>query len=462
MKISTRFSNLFSNRKFQIFYVVLLITLVPAVIVLNSLVLIRDFEETIDVELQRKAFLTTEVIDAIFDDVSDSGIEQNILDLADIIDEVEAIDVMEFDNGQFRVIASTESEVIGQVVGQTQYLLAWQRETAISHQTNSANKTTIETAGIIPRISNNRFLVISKPIFDANGQKEALISMKFSSGVIDDLVTRTLQKSYIILALTVLLTLVIIAAIAQFFRTLSGYKRKVDSLSKLKSKFIEVVSHQLRTPLNSIRWNLELLLNDDLGELTDEMRNFISATHESNQNIIHTVQDLITALDIERKSFRLEREDGVSLKGIVLSVVKDLKRSAHIKGIQVNVEIDPNTPEMNMDSKRMQEVIYKLIDNAIKYTKKGGSVTVRTKVDGENVILEVQDTGVGIPKDEQDKVFLKFFRGRNASTMFQDASGLGLFIVKNIVQAHGGDVSFESEEGQGTTMNVILKNTIRT
>lgn len=456
MKITTRFNKLFSNKKFQAFYVILLITIVPAVIVFNSLVLINDFQETIDVELHRKALLTTEIIDALFDDVNDMSIQENLIDLADIIDEVDAIDVMSYEDGHFRVLASTQPELVGDTTSQTQYILAWQRDTAIAHETNSSNKTTLESSKILPKISSDRFIVISKPIYGMNGQKTALVSMKFSSHVIDELISRTLRNSYIILILTVALTLVIIAAIAQFFRTLSGYKKRVDSLANLKSKFIEVVSHQLRTPLNSIRWNLELLLNDDLGKLSEEMRNFISATHESNQNIIHTVQDLITALDIERKSFRLDLEDRVSLKGIVLSVVKDLSRSAKVKSIKINVDIDPNVPEMRMDAKRMQEVVYKLLDNAIKYSNKKSEIDLSVRQKGEKVIVEVADHGVGIPKDEQDKIFLKFFRGRNASTMFQDASGLGLFIVKNIVQAHDGEVSFESKEGEGTVFRFTL------
>ena len=228
-------------------------------------------------------------------------------------------------------------------------------------------------------------------------------------------------------------------------------ERHIKELNEVRNKFIAIISHQLRTPLTAVNWNLEMLLNGDFGKLEDTTHKFLQITHTASVEITHRIHDLLTAMDIEEGRVRFEKED-IALDSITAAVVNEMIKKSGLKNISFKY-MAPKGDLLSVegDSEEIRTVINKLLENAIVYTKEKGKITVKLEKIGSNVRFEVADTGVGIPLPEQHHIFTRFFRASNASVMQPDAFGLGLFIAKSFVEQHGGKIGFESKEGIGST-----------
>ena len=229
-------------------------------------------------------------------------------------------------------------------------------------------------------------------------------------------------------------------------------------VEKIKSEFVSLSAHQLRTPLSAIKWTLKMLLDGDLGEITEEQRDFIEKTYQSNERMIGLINDLLDITRIEEGRY-LSKPVLASFEEIVTSVLDFCQQEIIRK--EINLELEKpqiKLPQASMDVEKIKLVVQNLIENAIKYTPLGGKITVSVgyREDKKEIIFSVKDTGVGIPEDQQSRVFTKFFRGANVMRMETEGSGLGLFISKNIIEAHGGKIWFESKEGQGTTFYMVL------
>ncbi len=230
-------------------------------------------------------------------------------------------------------------------------------------------------------------------------------------------------------------------------------EREID---KMKTEFVSVASHQLRTPLTGIKWHLELLLEDD-DKLDDLQKESITEAYESNERMIKLVNDLLSVSRIETgKKFIIEREP-TDLVKITDDVITENVPLAKKKNIQISkCEDSPKEFVMNVDSGKIFQVFQNFISNAIKYSKDNGLVLIKCLKQDGNLIVSVKDSGIGIPKKDQANIFKKFFRADNASIAQADGNGLGLYIAKAIIEAHGGKMWFESEEGEGTTFYFSL------
>jgi PAS domain S-box-containing protein len=227
-------------------------------------------------------------------------------------------------------------------------------------------------------------------------------------------------------------------------------------VERLKTEFVSLSAHQLRTPLSAIKWSLKMLLDGDLGEITKEQKDLIQKTYEANEKMIDLINDLLDVTRIEEGRY-LYKTELVEIEKVIESVVDSLKEFAKRKEIELKFEKpEEKLPKIKLDKEKIGLAIQNLIENAITYTLPGGRVTVSLKRVKKEVEISVSDTGIGIPKDQQKRVFSKFFRGSNAMRMETRGTGLGLYITKNIIEAHGGEIWFESEEGKGTTFHFTL------
>lgn len=225
---------------------------------------------------------------------------------------------------------------------------------------------------------------------------------------------------------------------------------QVAELNELRNIFIKIVSHQLRTPLNSMRWNLEALLAGELGELKTEQREFIRVTYDADVEIIRRIHDLLTAMDIEEGRVALSKQE-VSIDSLWGSVMTNWKKKCVIKDISCEYKPSEDVlPTVRVDAEKIRDVFEKLSDNAVTYTANGGKNTASLKKVDSMIRFEIIDDGIGIPKVEQSRIFNRFYRATNAPTMKPDASGLGLAIAKYFMEQHGGKIGFESEEGKGS------------
>lgn len=232
---------------------------------------------------------------------------------------------------------------------------------------------------------------------------------------------------------------------------LKKYVEQLKSLDSLKHKFIQIVSHQLRTPLNSIRWNLEMLLEDDIGKLTKTQKEFVRLTYTANTIVIKRISDLLTAMDIEEGRIAILK-DNASLESLLTSVISEYKKNYEMR--EITCEYTPPVtplPTISVDSEKIRQVFARLVENALIYTPEKGKITAKLFQKDNQLWFEITDTGIGIPAAEQNKIFTKFYRASNASVMMPDASGLGLAIAKYYVEQHGGKIGFASEEVRGST-----------
>jgi len=227
---------------------------------------------------------------------------------------------------------------------------------------------------------------------------------------------------------------------------------------EIKRGVVSTVSHQLKTPLTSIRMAIHLLLEEKVGPLTEKQAELLVAANEDSDRL-HTI--LNNLLDISRIESGKAQIDfrAVSPHSMVSEVVESFRRAAQDQGISLNPEFPDDLPEVWADVTRISHVFGNLLSNALKYTPPGGKITLSAKADEERVQFSVSDTGRGIPDKYLPRVFEEFFRVPEQGT--ETGAGLGLAIVKEIVEAHSGTIGVESHEGKGTTFTFTLRRADR-
>jgi PAS domain S-box-containing protein len=224
---------------------------------------------------------------------------------------------------------------------------------------------------------------------------------------------------------------------------------KEKLIEKMKTEFVSVAAHQLRTPLSAIKWTIRMILDGDVGEINEEQRELLEQTYISNERMIRLINDLLDVSRIEEGRLLYDQKDA-RIEDVIDSVIEASQEMLRNKNMVLEVN-KKETPKVKIDKEKIGVVIQNLLENAIKYTEQGGKIKITLDNDEKNVIFKIEDSGVGIPKSQQDRIFTKFFRAENVTRMETNGTGLGLYTTKNIVQAHKGQIWFESEENKGTT-----------
>lgn len=224
----------------------------------------------------------------------------------------------------------------------------------------------------------------------------------------------------------------------------------------MKSEFVTLAAHQLRTPTSGIKWSLRMLLDGDLGAMSEGQKKVIEKAYNTNEKVIRLINDLLNVARIEEGKFlsKMVLSDiGEVIQSVVDLYSEEIKKKKLKFGFKKS---EKDLPQVMLDVDKIKIAIDNLVDNAIRYTLPGGRVTISIKEKEKEIEVQIQDTGVGIPENEQDKIFTKFFRAENIMKMETEGTGLGLFITKYIIEAHGGSIWFESEEGEGTIFYFTL------
>jgi len=221
---------------------------------------------------------------------------------------------------------------------------------------------------------------------------------------------------------------------------------------KLKTEFVSLVAHQLRTPLSAIKWTLKLFLDGELGELSNKQKSYLEKTYQANERMIILIKDLLDVAKIEESRY-LEKAAAVDFVKTIEAVIELYQKEIKQKEINLVFEKPKSLPLLTVDVEKIKLAIQNLLDNALRYTPHGGEIVLKASLNKpkNEVIFMIKDTGIGIPFYQQSRIFNKFFRASNVLKLGIEGSGLGLFIVKSIIEFHGGKIWFESEENKGTT-----------
>ena len=240
----------------------------------------------------------------------------------------------------------------------------------------------------------------------------------------------------------------------QLVAELAAQNERLRELDRLKDEFVALVSHELRTPLTSIRGYLELVLEGEAGDLTDEQRQFLGVVERNAHRLLGLVGDLLFLAQVEAGKLSLEI-GAVDLAAIAAESVETGRPLAEEKDVTLTLATGP-LPLLAGDRARLAQLLDNLVSNGVKFTPAGGRVDIRVRSQRGNAVIEVRDTGIGIPAQEQEHLFERFFRTAKATEQAIPGTGLGLAISKAIVHAHGGRITVASDEENGTTFRVSL------
>lgn len=295
------------------------------------------------------------------------------------------------------------------------------------------------------------FLSGYSPIFDDAGQAVATLTIDVE--VTDFL--RIVGATFLPFLLFILLLLLLITGLTLLI--VKVWKGKVDAVKELdnqKDELLGLVSHQLATPVSSIKWYLEMLEDGDLGELNTAQKEHIRSMRAIGVNMSDLVSMILDVSRIQLGRMKIERQD-LELNGFFHEILATIEPKAVEKKLEFIKYIPDNLPMAKLDRRYTNMTIENLLSNAVKYTPTGGRVICEVKIENDEVFVTVSDTGIGIPKAEQGKIFGRMYRASNTRNAI-DGNGFGLFVAKGAVEAQGGNIWFESEENGGTKFYVRL------
>lgn len=231
--------------------------------------------------------------------------------------------------------------------------------------------------------------------------------------------------------------------------------QKDREVEEIKSDFISIVSHELRTPLSAVKGFLSMILNKDFGDLNDKQFHFLNRVYQSNQRMVDLVEDLLDASHIESGKINLIANP-IAPEGIINDVVSELASKGFERQILLKVNRKQKLPLVLADENRLRQILINLVDNAIKYSFPKSEVVIDFKVQGDELVTSVTDSGVGITPGQADRIFQKFGRVYNPMSVQAGGTGLGLYIVKRLVESHGGKIWATGREGKGSKFSFSL------
>ncbi|MDP3973690.1 MAG: PAS domain S-box protein [Candidatus Daviesbacteria bacterium] len=232
---------------------------------------------------------------------------------------------------------------------------------------------------------------------------------------------------------------------------------KEEAIDRAKTEFVSLASHQLRTPLTSINWYIEMLQSGDAGILNNKQKEYFLEIYKGSRRMVELLNDLLNVSRLETGRLKIEPVS-TDLVAFIEEVCKEVQPLVSETGCHLSLKLPEKLPEVNVDRVLLRQIISNLLTNAIQYSSVGktGQVTVSLDVSPKEYIISVKDNGIGIAKEVQGRIFEKFFRADNAHEVVADGNGLGLYLVKQIIEASGLSMRFDSEVGRGSTFYVTI------
>ncbi|HEX8491256.1 MAG TPA: ATP-binding protein [Pyrinomonadaceae bacterium] len=238
-------------------------------------------------------------------------------------------------------------------------------------------------------------------------------------------------------------------------KELNEANAKLRELSELKEEFLALTTHDLRSPLTVISGVISFFTSGRLGELSPEQKNMVSMMERNTQSLIELVNDLLDASKLESGTMRLDIAS-IDLRGLLDELREAMEPLAREKEIVMKENLADALPPVEADRTKLRRILVNLLSNALKFTPKHGEVEVRAELDGDHVRIVVADTGVGIAPEDVERLFDKYEQARSRATRGEKGTGLGLYITRQLVELHGGEIKVSSELGRGSTFSFTL------
>ena len=460
MKLREFFIN--NRETLQLIYGVVLVILIPILISYNTVSIIGKYNESIEVALQRQALTVGRSIYVLIkDDLNNEEIiQKKIKELSSGNSDFLELSILVPENESFRIIASSEEKDLGETLNFYYYQLAWSQPDNDGLATDSLKlATTEEGKRIVGSFSyEDRFWLVAMPMKDSSGEKQALLSMKISSKIVDDLTNDNRNASIYLLAITVLIIILFLSIAIRLWDYALLY-RKIKEVDQMKDEFISIASHELRTPLTAIKGYLSLILEGTYGKIENkEMEEGINRAITASKRLEALVEDLLNVSRIEQGRLDVKNEK-IELEPIIEEVVSQLKIPADEKKLLLEyLKPKEKLPLVLADPERLKQALINLIGNSIKYTEKG-NVKVTTTTKDNKLEIKIADTGIGMSAEEQKHLFEKFHRVQNEKTAKIIGTGLGLWITKQIIELMNGKIYLESMKDVGTQVTIELNLT---
>ena len=270
--------------------------------------------------------------------------------------------------------------------------------------------------------------------------------------IITALVTYFLGTRYVadpgtVSLIVLVLTVILFVLTFSITRSLEG----LAEANRLKTEFISIVSHQLRSPLSNLKWALEILVSDRFGKIDGKPAEYLQILSDNTKRMGELISSLLIVSRIDQGRLPIHNAE-FPLSDLVKEAIAEFKPIALASNIEIVLETaKPNLPQAFGDSSQLKIVVENFIDNAVRYTKGAGKIVVAIVPKKDRLLFSVKDGGVGIPKEDQKHIFQKFFRSGNVLKYQTQGSGLGLYIAKSIVEKSGGKIGFKSEQDKGST-----------
>jgi len=230
---------------------------------------------------------------------------------------------------------------------------------------------------------------------------------------------------------------------------------QLKKLDKIKTNFLSVTSHELRTPMAVIKGYIQMMLKENLGTISDEQKKALNIILRNSNKLDTLIQDILDISRLESGTMKFIPER-TNVKNMLEQTIEIMQCIADTKNIKINISLEENTPNLIIDQERVKQVIVNLLNNAIKFSYEGSTITVFAKKTGNYVLFEIQDFGRGIPRDKQAKIFELFYQVDSERDRKFGGVGLGLAVSRGIILAHGGNIWAESEPGKGSTFRFTL------
>lgn len=291
----------------------------------------------------------------------------------------------------------------------------------------------------------------TEPIFDSDGNARYVLGIDVD---VSEFARQTNLALVPFLVFSGLLVMVLTFLTLSLVHTWGSRVNLMRDLDRQKDELLSIVSHQLATPVTSIKWYLEMMLDGDMGKMTKEQEENVKGMQHISTNLADLVSMILDVSRIQLGRMKIEKQK-LSLQDFFHEILEVIEPKAKEKKINLIKDMPAQLPDAMLDKRYTRMTVENLLSNAVKYTPAEGKVTLDIKIKGNTLYCKVSDTGVGIPKADQDKIFGKLFRASNVRNAV-DGNGFGLYVAKGAVEAQGGKIWFESTEGKGTTFFIEL------